>query len=164
MNKEINLAKKNEAIDSLKHFKNREYYQDIEFTNIHLIKINELVGFNLFTKNSLFANSATLFELMQPTGKIGRHHYHGLRPDEIIELFINITRPNIIYRTYLNRIGILITIESTSAKNFLLIIELNSTLLNKRNANINKLITIYPKDHFSRTMLSLTKDILYIKK
>lgn len=164
MNKEINLAKKNEAIENLSKFKVKSYYQDIKLTNVHLIELNELIGLNLFKKNDIYVYSLTLWELMQPIGKKGKHHYHGLEACEIYDVLSNITKPFIIFKTYENRIALVIELSILNTF-YLIIIEQNSGLLNDRFANINKLISIYPRNNINKKIEKLNKtDILYIKK
>ena len=40
--------------------------------------LNEKIGFVIFKNNSLYINSHSLWELMQPIGGKGGHHYHEL--------------------------------------------------------------------------------------
>lgn len=70
MKRIINIGNKKQASKQLNQFKNKQYESvEIEFTNVHLTSINELVGFKLFNKTSLFARSSMLWEIMQPVGK-----------------------------------------------------------------------------------------------
>ena len=86
MKRVINIGNKKQACKDLEQFKNKHYDAvDLRINNIHLIKINDYVGYKLFYKNSLFVRSSTLWEIMQPFGSGGKHHYHGLEPEEIID-------------------------------------------------------------------------------
>lgn len=70
MKRIINLGRKKQASRDLEQFKNKHYEAiDIEFTNVHLLKLNAIIGFKFFSKNSLYVRSSTLWEVMQPVGK-----------------------------------------------------------------------------------------------
>ncbi len=60
MNKIINIKNK-KSISEIQKFKDKKYSLiDIKFENVHLKEINKLVLFDLFDKNDLYINSATL--------------------------------------------------------------------------------------------------------
>ena len=66
-----------EIIDELG--KKRLAYADVRFQNVHLKKINDLIGRRVFTKNDLFMDAGGLWDILQEEdGTIGRyHHHHG---------------------------------------------------------------------------------------
>ena len=48
---------------------------------------------------------------------------------------------------------------------FLVVIEIGAELIDKQNANINKIVTIYPKSNIDKYLQGIKdKDVLYIKK
>lgn len=166
MKRVINIGNKKQACEQLKQFKNKHYESvDIEFTNVHLLKINSLIGFKLFTKNSLYVRSSTLWEVMQPVGMSGKHHYHGLEPEIIVDTLSSLVNSFLIYESYFDRYAALV-FGNEEYPAIMVIIELNAGLSNNRDANVNKLVTIYPKSNLNKLITHISKDkILFnIKK
>ncbi len=90
MKRIIIIDNKKQAIKDLEQFKNKHYEAiDIEFANVHLLKLNDLINYKLFYKNSLFVRSSTLWEIMQPVGKGGKHH-RRLEPKEIVDALFSL--------------------------------------------------------------------------
>ena len=166
MKRVINIGNKKQACEQLKQYKEKHYESvDVEFTNVHLLKINDLVGFKLFSKNSLYVRSSTLWEVMQPVGMSGKHHYHGLEPETIVDALSSLINSFFIYESYSDRYAVLVY-GNEDFPNIMVIIELNAGLSNDRNANVNKLVTIYPKSDLEKLVSHIDeKNILYsIKK
>ena len=164
MRRKINIGNKKQACLDLKQYKNKHYDSvDIEFTNVHLLKLNDLVGFKLFDKNSLFARSSMLWEAMQPIGDRGRHNYHGLKPNEIIDALSHLISPILIYESHDDRYAIVV-ISNNNYKYIMMIFELNAGLENDRDANINKLVTIYPKSDIEKTINKIDTEKIKYKK
>ena len=163
MKRVINIGNKKQAYIALEQFRNKHYESiDIEFTNVHLTRLNELVGYKLFRKNSLYVRSSTLWEIMQPVGKGGKHHYHGLEPCEIVNALSSLFDTVLIYQSYSNRYAALVLGEKYPV--LMVVIELNAGLENNRGADINKQVTIYPKENLYKFRKHLNeKDILYKK-
>ena len=161
----INLRSK-EALDDLTQFKNKQYVMcDVRFENIHLRKINELIRFNLFEKNDLFANSDTLWSLMQADIKSDSHNHHGLTPEDILDALNNIIRPYCIFKSKQDRISIVLSCLSHYGEPLMAIIEIGSSLIINKDANINKLVTMYPYGEIDKVINKLdSKEILYINK
>lgn len=164
MKRIINIGNKKQAYKQLNQFQSKQYESvEIEFTNVHLTRINELVGFRLFNKTSLYARSSMLWEIMQPVGKVGRHHYHGLEPTDIVDALSLLQDPLIVYESYMERYAVIV-FGNDKYTHLMIIIELNAGLENDRNANINKLVTIYPKDELDKTIKNLDKSKILYKK
>ncbi len=165
MNKTINIQSK-KAKSVLKQFKNKRYSSiDIQFENVHLKQLNKLLSSEVFFKNDLFVNSTTLFELMQPVGQSGNHNYHGLLPEDILECLKNLIEPEYIIESKNNRFIIVPMFCSSYNLPLMVIIEIGAGLSNNKNANINKLVTIYPKSELGKYIKSIEANrILYIKK
>ena len=90
----INLGNKKEALNALSKFKNKDYSPtDIELFNVHMKKLNDVIGYTLFYKNSLYLTSKLLWEAMQPVGNCGTHNYHGLAlvSNDILKQFKNLS-------------------------------------------------------------------------
>ena len=125
-------------------FKNREYVMDIRINNVHLRSINRLIGFNLFSKNDLYVGGETLWTSMQPKGENEHHNYHDLTPEDIVEALRNITKPYCVLENGDNRIAIISSIMSHLGKAVNIIIEIGAELRGFKDANINKLVTLFP--------------------
>ena len=165
MNRIINIKNKR-AINEIQKFKDKKYsLVDIKLENVHLREVNKLLPFILFEKNDLYINSVTLWELMQPTGSTGIHNYHGLSPEDIYNALNSIEEPYCVFRVKNERYAIIPTYISSFKEPLMVVIEKGSELINKKNANINKIVTIYPKSKIDSYLDKLNnKDILYIKK
>ena len=145
MIKIINI-KSDDALEQLNQFKNKKYVMcDIRFENVHLIKINELIRYTIFYKNDLFANSDTLWSLMQEDDKKDSHNHHGLTPEDILDALNNIQDPYCIFKTKYERIAIVLSCLSHYGEPLMAIIEVGTGLIEDDDANINKLVTMYPK-------------------
>ena len=166
MNKQINIAIKEKALNLLEKYRCKNYEStDIEILNVHLKDINFICNKKIFDKNSLFVRSSTLWELMQPEGNKGKHNFHGLSPEEIFNAMRGTVNPYCIYNTKENRIAVATMFVNNRNEKLLVIIELHAGLENDRFANINKLVSVYPKKNLDSLIKKLDKkDILYIKK
>ena len=165
MNKIINIKNKKEAIKSLTLYKEKQYVlTDIRFINVHLREINKLLESDIFDKNDLFINTISLWELMQPIGDKGGHNYHDLSPEDIVDALSSITEPYCILKTEISQYAILSTTISHFGEPLMVIIEVGAGLDRNINANINKLITMFPKRDIDKSLEHKDqKDILYIK-
>ena len=164
MKRVINIGNKKQAIEQLTKFKNKRYESiEIEFINVHLLKINDLVGFKLFDKNSLYVHSSTLWDVMQPVGKTYKHHSHGLKPEQIVNALSLLVDPFLIYSSYSNRYAI-VTSGDVIHPYIMFVIELNAGLSNNRDANINKLVTVYPKDNAENLLTKIPEEKILYKK
>lgn len=166
MKKTINIKEKDKAIQELEILKNKHYYNvDIHFTNVQLRRLNEIVKPVLFSKNDLFMNSSALWEVMQPIGESDSHNHHGLTSEDIIESLVCLTNPYAIFKTKQDRIAIITTTFTHFNQPLMIVIELNAALANNYSANINKIVTMYPKDDIDNYLSKINqKDIYYIKK
>ena len=164
MKKIINIGNKKQACKDLEKFKNKRYESlEIEFTNVHLLKLNKVLGFKLFSKDSLYVHSSTLWDIMQPIGSIYKNHSHGLEPELIVESIRSLSNTFFVYESYSNRYTILV-LSSEKYQSIAVVIELNASLKNNRNANINKLVTIFPKDNLQKKIPHIPKEKIVYKK
>lgn len=74
-----------------------------------MLEINKLIDKQLFYKNDLFINSETLWELTQPIGESGKHNYHELTPEDIVDSLNSITNPYALFETKHSRYAIVTT-------------------------------------------------------
>lgn len=166
MKKQINIANKEKAVSLLEKYHCKNYESaDIEILNVHLKEINMICNKKIFDKNSLFVRSSTLWELMQPEGTKGKHNFHGLSPDEIFNALRGTLNPYCVYNTKENRIAVATMFVNKRNEKLLVVIELHAGLENDRFANINKLVSVYPKKNLDSLIKKMDeKDILFIKK
>ena len=165
MFKIINI-KSEEALKQLDHLKEKKYQTyDIKLNNVGLRKINELIGWTLFYKNDLFVNSDTLWLLMQKEGQSKSHNHHGLLPKDILDALNNIIRPYCVFKSKNNRISIVLSCLSHYGEPLMAIIEIGTGLIKNEKANINKLITMYPKSDIDKLINTIEpKRLLYVNR
>ena len=165
MIKVINV-KSVDALKQISEYKNNKYVMhDVRFKNVHLREINKLIGSNLFSKNDLFINSEGLWELMQPKGEKGGHNHHDLSQQDILDALNNIISPYCIFTTKQNRLSIILSCLCHEGEPIMAIVEIGAGLIDNEDANINKLITMYPKRDIEKLISSINpKRLLYINK
>ena len=145
MIKIINI-KSDDALEQLTQFKNKKYVMcDIRFENVHLIRVNPLIGSTLFHKNDLFVNSDTLWTMMQNDKESDSHNHHGLTPEDILDALNNIQDPYCVFISKYERIAIIVSCLSHYGEPLMAIIDVGTDLIKEKNSKINKLITMYPK-------------------
>ena len=163
MQKDINIKNKAAAEKAITYYKNKRVRDvDVRLSNTELKQINNLSRIDLFSKNDLFVNSETLWSIMQPTGDRDSHNHHGLTPKELIETFNNLTDPYCVFVAELGRLGVISTIISESGHPLMVVIEIGAGLIGRIDANINKMLTMYPKDELDKYLKS--KKVLYINQ
>ena len=146
MNKIINVGNKESAIKAIKQIKEKDYTPfDLKITNSHIMSLNEKIGFIVFRKDSLYINSHSLWELMQPIGGKGSHHYHELTGEDIYIALSSIKDPYAVIDEGNNKYTIISVIESHFERPLLVVIEINAPLIINKKAKINKIVTIFAK-------------------
>ena len=160
----VNIQNKKEAVELLQLFKEKKYVlADVKFENVHLREINKLLEKNIFSKNDLYINTISLWELMQPLGNKGGHNYHDLSPKDIVDALSSITEPYCVLKTEISQYAILSTSISHFGEPLMVIIEVGAGLDKNINANINKLVTMFPKGDIERTVKNMDiKNLLYL--
>ena len=160
----INVGNKPEAIRRLNHYAERDRgHFDVRFRNVHLCKLNKIADRTLFRKNDLYVDASTLYELMLPVGGQGSHHYHGLRPSEIVESLNRLDRPDLICKSYLDRLVLGVHIKKPSERLLAMVIDPSASKKYDVLEKINKLITIVPKDNLHGLLRGKDRaDILYL--
>ena len=160
----INIVNKQKATRSLNSYAERDRgHFDVRFRNVHLCKLNKIADRTLFRKNDLYVDASTLYELMLPVGGQGSHHYHGLRPSEIVESLNHLDRPDLIYKSYLDRLVLAVHIKKPSERLLAMVIDPSASKRYDVLEKINKLITIVPKDNLHGLLRGKDRaDILYL--
>ena len=171
MNKIINLANKSLSISIITKIKNKDYVPfDLKITNSHIMSLNEKIGFVVFRKDSLYINSHSLWELMQPLGDKGSHNHHELTEEDIYIALTSIKEPYAILDACDNKNSkakySIISIKLSHFENpFMIVIEVGAELRNVINANINKVVTIYPMSDYDDYVKNYDiKGVLYCKQ
>ena len=161
----INLGNKEFALLVLEQLKENDYVPfDVEITNSHIKELNELTGKKLFNKSSLYINSKTLCDIMQPEGKSDNHNFHGLTPEDVYVSLASIKDPKCIFITKFERYAIVSIELSHFNYPLMMVVEKDAGLQNDTEARINKIITIYPKDHIDEYIAKVDERLLLYKK
>ena len=80
-----------------------------------------------------------------PTGDSGTHNYHGLEVEKIYNALISICKATKVYKTHDDRYLIVTNVVAKCGNPIIAVVKVGSSLADIRDANINKLVTIYPK-------------------
>ena len=168
MIKNINVKSKN-ALEELTQFKEKKYVMcDVRLENVDLRNVNPLIGTNLFAKNDLFINSDSLWSLMnedEDKSDNETHTHHPLTPTDILDALNNMQNPYCVFKTKFDRISIIVSCLSHYREPLMAIIEIGADLINKKNANINKLVTMYPYSKYENLVNKLQpKELLYLNR
>ena len=146
MFKFINLGNEKATVEELTSIKNNQKpaNYDIRIHNSHIIELNAVIGRKIFKKDALYIGSETLWEIMQDVGEKGKHHYHGLSPQDIYNALNTIKYSKDVTLSYDNRYVIVTLASVFNGANLVVIVAPGSSLINDYNADIIKIITIYP--------------------
>ena len=165
MIKSINLGEKTETIKALEALsEDDKTVRDIHIVNSHILDINNLVGKKIFKKDALYISSKTIFDIMQPMGGKDQHNYHELTPEDVFMALSSIKDPKCVFITGDNRYA-LISIElSHFDLPLMLVIETEASLIEKWDASINKVVTIYPRSSVDKYIEKIDeRKLLYLK-
>ena len=144
MQKRINLGNEKTAITLLEKIRVNKSDEKIRITNSHITSLNEIIGRKVFKKDSLYVNSMTLWEIMQPLGGRGKHHYHNLSPRNIFNALRSIKEPKDVIVSYDERFIIVTLATINDGANIVVIVSPNVELDLSSNNKVTKIITIYP--------------------
>ena len=161
----INVGNRELASTIIAQIKENNYVPfDIRITNSHIMELNNLIGKKLFKKSTLYINSHTLWEIMQEVGDKGKHNYHGLTVEDIYDAIYSIRTPDFVYIAKSSRYAVVSSKLSHFNIPLVLIIEIGAGTTTDINANINKIVTIYPKDNLNGLITKMdSKNVLYIR-
>ena len=147
MIKTINLGDKNESIKALKNLRERKgVSRYIRIINSNIKELNKIIGKNIFKKDAVFIRSTTLWEIMQPIGGKGEHHYHGLSPEDIYNALSRIQYSKQVTVSSDARYIAITDIEVSQKAFLVVVIKANSYLFKLDMKKVVVIITIYPKD------------------
>lgn len=145
MQKNINLGDKGSAIDILRSLKENKYESlEIRVRNSHIKDLNNVLGRKIFKNDVVYANAIMFWEIMQPVGGKGKHHYHNLSPENVYEALSTMRYSNNVTISYDNRYVIvtLATIAGGISIAAIVTPEGHTKQLNKKN--VIRIITMYP--------------------
>ena len=147
MNKYINIANKNESLYTLNYFRyNRCSPFFVRISNLHIKDLNKVLGRNIFKKDTVYINSETLWDIMQPVGGKGSHHYHGLTPEEVYNTLSRLRYSKQIIPSYDDRFVVITDIQIRDGLYMVAILLTNEDLYKENIDNVTIVITIYPSD------------------
>ncbi len=145
MNKVLNLGNKEYALKLLGKIKNNNYVPfDLRVTNAHLPALNKIIGRNIFRKDVLYVNTQTLWEIMQPIGGRGKHHYHQLSPQEILDALKDIKNSKDVNESYDGRYLIITLVMHQNDAPIAIILEPHGQLKENVGVDVARVITMYP--------------------
>ena len=145
MNKILNLGDRQAAIvffSRLRDSKPQPF--DLRITNSHIVELNRFFKEKVFRKDALYVGTSTLWEITQPIGGSGRHHYHGLAPEDVYEALYGIRNPKEVKMSYFGRYIIVTLATFNNRVPLAVIVDPESNLQNQRATNIIRIVTIYP--------------------
>ena len=143
----INIAEKNESIQKLEQIKNKNYGNlDIRIFNLHLIKLNVLIGRNVFKKNDGYISAETLFDVMQESNGRNKHHHHSLSTEDVYKGLRYLNDPICIIEEGNDRFLTVSSFLSSLNVPILVVVEINAALVIDIDKRINKIITMFPSD------------------
>ena len=97
---------------------------------------------------------------MQPVGGRGNHNYHGLTEEDVFMALSSLKKPKYVLISRDNRYSFISIELSHFDLPLMVIIETNAALIGNINANINKVVTIYPKDEVEKIIAGLKEGYL----
>ena len=145
MVKAINVGNEKSAIESLTLLKENKYEDlEIRLHNTHITDLNKVLGKNVFKNGAVYASGIMFWEIMQPLGEKGKHHYHNLTPENVYKALSTMRYSENVSLSYDNRYVIitLATIEDGISIAVIVTPEGHTKKLIRRN--VVRIITIYP--------------------
>ena len=143
----INIGNKDEALEFLEDFKNNNYSPFyVRVTNSHICELNEVIGKKVFRKDAVYISSLTLWEIMQPIGGIGSHHYHGLTPEDVYKALSRLQYSKDVTISGDNRYIVITDVEVSTNVYLIIVIKASAYLLKLDLKKVVVIITVYPKD------------------
>ncbi len=165
MKKFINIKDTKNALKDLEEFRSKRYSTIVKLKNVNLKRINEIIEFTLFRKNDLYVDSDTLFDLMQPKGGRGKHNYHNISPKLFLSAINDLAKPICVLDDGHDKYAIVLMTKYENRDPLLSVIETGCRLDNDLDANINKLVTMYPKEKINNYLSRVKPNkIIYLNK
>ena len=142
----LNIGDSTSSLETLEKIKNNDYSPfEVRIQNSHIVELNKEIGMKVFKNNMLFINSKTLWEIMHPIGGKGKHHYHGLTPNNILEALKTMRHSKDVNLSYDGRYIIISLAKDVNEKYLAIIVDPNGTTKDSRNKRVARIVTIYPQ-------------------
>ena len=143
----LNIGDKESCLQTLIQFKENKYVPFyVRITNSNIRELNNVIGRNVFKKDALYINSLSLWEIMQPVGSKGKHHYHGLTPEDVYNALSRLQYSKEIYTSYEDRYIVITDVFVTEEVRLVVIVTPNESLIKENIDNVIVIISIYPSD------------------
>ena len=143
----LNIGDKESCLKMLIQFKENKYVPFyVRITNSNIRELNNVIGRNVFKKDALYINSLSLWEIMQPIGDKGKHHYHGLTPEDVYNALSRLQYSKEVYTSCEDRYVVITDVVITKDVKLVVILTPNALLYKERIDNVVVIITIYPSD------------------
>ena len=145
MIKNINLGNKESSLKILYHLKQNKYHSlDIRLINTHIKDLNNILGKNVFKNDVVYANAIMFWEIMQPLGGKGKHHYHNLTPENVFEALSTMHHSENVTLSYDDRYVIVTLAKIAGGINIAAVVTPKGSSVQKLNRNVIRIITMYP--------------------
>ena len=147
MNHYLNLANKDTCIALLEEIRDNDYVPFyLRITNSHIKDLNAVIGRNVFRKDAVYVNSQSLWEIMQPVGGEGGHHYHGLTPEQVYNALSRMRYSKEIRLSHDGRYIVTTDISHSTNVFLVVILDPDGYLKTEMIEKIIVVVSIYPKD------------------
>lgn len=147
MEKFINLGNEKSAIETLTLLKENKYENlEIRIYNSHITDLNKTLGKKVFKNNAVYANAIMFWEVMQPVGGKGKHHYHNLSPENLYEALSTLRYSEKVTLSYDNRYVIVTLATIAGGINIAAIVTPEGHAKQLLKRKVVRIITIYPCD------------------
>ena len=141
----LNLGNEKYALSVLETIKRKgKAGHDIRITNSHITELNKIIGSKVFKKDAVYISYQTLWEIMQPVGGRNKHNFHGLTPKNVYDALTTMHLSTDITISYDNRYIVVTLATVFDGIKIAVIVSPSSALENNLEANVTKIITIYP--------------------
>ena len=159
----INIKNRREAINAMNELKEKKNDSLlIRLDNVNLRKINYHLKHKIFKNNDLYVDANTLYEIMQPVGKQGRHHYHGLTPEMIIESLNKIEFPYCVFEDGIQKYAVITSEQNDNGDFIMIVIAIEMNQFIDKIDEINKFVTMFPKKDIDSFLKNMPQEkILY---
>ena len=147
MNHYLNLANKDVCIALLEEIRDNDYVPFyLRIANSHIKDLNAVIGRNVFRKDAVYVNSQSLWEIMQPVGGEGGHHYHGLSPDQVYNALSRIRYSQNVIVSYDQKYVVITDVDVSDNACLVVVVKPDGYLIKEDQKDVVIVISVYPKD------------------
>ena len=147
MNHYLNLANKDVCIALLEEIRDNDYVPFyLRIANSHIKDLNAVIGRNVFRKDAVYVNSQSLWEIMQPVGGEGGHHYHGLSPEQVYNALSRIRYSQNVIVSYDQKYVVITDVDVSDNACLVVVVKPDGYLIKEDQKDVVIVISVYPKD------------------